>query len=951
MGQEEARVAESPSPAWFARPVASLIEPHLRSLAERLRQVSGLGADEREIVFATADTSLRNSAQARLNRVLLLELHAAGLTGQLDAADESQRWAQFLDLACTPAFSEHLRGRYPTLHERLATACRFQIDAVLTLVNRLVADREALSELLGRSSGALLALSLGAGDTHRGGQTVARLTFAGGSVMYKPRSVEVDRALETVLERVLADEPAHARIRVPRVLVREGYGWAEFVEHRYCEGDAELGRFYRNLGHWLAVMRLIGGTDLHSENLIAHGPVPVVVDVESLFTQDPPVPPSGLGDAVDVAAETIRSTVLRTGMLPIRGAGLALGGVDISAAGALPGQQPQIPMPTIVEGGTSAARLGMTVMTLPPTGNHPSPKPVLERYWDQIVAGFLELTAHLGKLDASVGLTELLRPFAGCEIRRILRPTQVYAEIGRMLWHPASLHNQPTAVARARDVLRRNADAIPGAPTEPAEIDREVGDLLGGDIPVFTAHVDDALLEKTVKGWRSANLPQEEMTIRGALVSAYLNERVLPPRVQVPLRHAHGERLDSRRRALAAMLVGRLSDAAIRGADGTVTWISPVLTDIGWAIRPLIPDLYSGQGGVAVCLAEYVHEMRHGRAEALRGVEDTLAGTLAVLRAAEDRVPTQALGAFLGLASQVWTWCTLHELLGESWLLERARARAEVLERRVGEEDRLLEVLGGVAGVIVPILNLVEQTGEERWLPIAAEAGRRLESTATRDESGARWATSMFPEAIGGFAHGATGIGWALARLGLSGAGTDSERQRWRELADNAFAFEESLYRPEAGNWADVRQGSAVGFLTAWCHGSTGIGLAAGDLYVRTGESRYLDRVRRAWAAGAREGFGWSHTLCHGDLGLWEMLNTARGLDSDYSGPDRTALDTEILSSLEERGPVGGLAREAFTPGLMPGISGVIHLLLRMHPEHRLASPLLLGRCGEPRRV
>jgi lantibiotic modifying enzyme len=255
-----------------------------------------------------------------------------------------------------------------------------------------------------------------------------------------------------------------------------------------------------------------------------------------------------------------------------------------------------------------------------------------------------------------------------------------------------------------------------------------------------------------------------------------------------------------------------------------------------------------------------------------------------------------------------------------------------------------------VAGVIVPILNLVEQTGEDRWLPIAAEAGRRLERTATRDDTGARWATSMFPEAIGGFAHGATGIGWALARLGLSAAGTESERQRWRELADGAFAFEESLYRPEAGNWADVRRGSAVGFLTAWCHGSTGIGLSASDLYVRTGEARYLDVVRRAWAAGAREGFGWSHTLCHGDLGLWEMLNTARALDADYSGPDRTALDTEILSSLEERGPVGGLAREAFTPGLMPGISGVIHLLLRMHPEHRLASPLLLGRCGEPKR-
>jgi lantibiotic modifying enzyme len=222
-----------------------------------------------------------------------------------------------------------------------------------------------------------------------------------------------------------------------------------------------------------------------------------------------------------------------------------------------------------------------------------------------------------------------------------------------------------------------------------------------------------------------------------------------------------------------------------------------------------------------------------------------------------------------------------------------------------------------------------------------------LEDGATRDAVGARWATSMFPEAIGGFAHGATGIGWALARLGLSAAGTEADRQRWRELADQAFAFEESLYRADRGVWVDVRRGSAVEYVNAWCHGSMGIGLAAFDLYARTGEARYLDAARRARAAGLREGFGWSHTLCHGDLGLWELLDTARSLDPDDSGPDREWMDTQLLSGLEERGPVGGQAREAFSPGLMPGLGGVIHLLLRMHPEQSLTTPLLLGRYGQ----
>jgi type 2 lantibiotic biosynthesis protein LanM len=938
-------MAESPAPGWFERPVVKLVEPFLEALEQRLGSVRGLGSAERDVLLTAARARLRENAQARLNRLLLLELHAARMTGRLSATDEREGWAEFLDLACTDAFGDHLRRRYPTLHPRLASVCQHHVDAVLTLVERFVADRSALAGLPGAPSGEVLAVALGAGDSHRGGHAVARLELSGGTVMYKPRSVQVDRALESLLERILTDVHEAERIRVPRVLVREGYGWTEFVEHRYCEGEAELACFYRNLGHWLAVMRLVGGTDLHSENLIAHGPLPVVVDAESLFSPEPTFPPSGRGQAVDAAAELIRHTVLRTGLLPVRAQGLVMAGLDISGAGALPEQQPKIPVPTIVDGGTSAARLGMTDIELGAAKNHPSPKPVLSLYWDHVVAGFKDLSAQLKRWDASAGLGPLLRAFSGCEVRRVRRPTQAYVEVLRMLWHPASLHDEPTAVERARDILRRNAEVAPGAPLEPELIDGEVRDMLAGDVPLFTATVDDALIDETVEGWRTANWALEEMTIQGALVTAYLNERAPQPRGKVPPRPVR-DGLDRRRKSLAARLAEQLRDAAIRGADGTVTWISPVLAANGWAIRPLEANVYSGQGGVAVCLAEYLHEARHGRAQEVAGLEELLRGTLVSLRATEDILPTKQLGAFLGVASQVWTWSTLHDLRGEPWMLQRARARAEVLEQRVSEEDRQLDLLDGMAGVIVPLLNLAEQTGDDRWLRTAAAAGRRLEAVVTCDDSGARWSTTMFPEGIGGFAHGATGIGWALARLGLSAAGTEQERRRWLGLAERAFDFEDSLYRPEAGNWLDAREGVGVRFLTNWCHGSTGIGLAACDLHARTGEARHLDVARRACEAGLREGFGWSHTLCHGDLGMWELLNAGARLDPVAVAADREGWDAAILSGLEEHGPVGGWSKDAFTPGLMPGLGGILHLLLRMHPESRLASPMLLSRRG-----
>jgi lantibiotic modifying enzyme len=53
-----------------------------------------------------------------------------------------------------------------------------------------------------------------------------------------------------------------------------------------------------------------------------------------------------------------------------------------------------------------------------------------------------------------------------------------------------------------------------------------------------------------------------------------------------------------------------------------------------------------------------------------------------------------------------------------------------------------------------------------------------------------------------------------------------------------------------------------------------------------------------------------------------------------------------LLTTLERDGPVCGLMREAFVPGLLAGLGGVAWQLLRAHPESRLPSILTLGGSG-----
>ncbi|MCI3935444.1 type 2 lanthipeptide synthetase LanM family protein [Streptomyces sp. AN091965] len=944
-GQQDGAGRERDEAQWFARPVRNLARPWREELARRLAAVDALGGREREVILEAGHTALLTSLHAKLSRLFLIELHAlrmAADTGRTNAGAAARpddgTWAAFIEQAGADGYLDALAHRYPTLGARVASVARLSVAATAHFAERLATDRELLGPLLGAPTGEVRAVAFGAGDSHRGGLTVSRVDFADGSIMYKPRPSAADVALGALLDELFADlpgaPPPHERIRVPRTLARDGYGWAEFVPHRYCADDAELTAFYRGVGHWLAVLRCTGGTDMHAENMIAAGPVPVIVDAETLFDAPAPFPPSGRGDAVDVAAAAIRRTVLRTGLLPVRGTGFALGGVDISGVGALPGQQPLIPHPVIAGGGTAAARFEVDLVAMPTAGNHPSPTPVLSTYWDRVLAGFREMTAHLRRPGTDPHA--LLRRFEGTRARRILRPTQAYVDIGRMLWHPASLHDEPAAVERARDILRRNAEVLPGAPTDRAAIDGEIADLLVGDVPMFAFSVDAAVVRATVEDWRTADLALEESVIQDALVGAYLNERSLPTRVQAAARDPHARDRERRRRELAARMVRRLCDGAVRGDDGTVTWISPVFTPAGWSIRVLPADLYTGQGGVALTLAEYDKEVRAGRAEEVPGVAETFAGALRVLVSTEDVTPTPSAGAFSGAASQVWTWLALHRVLGEDWLLERAAGRARLLEEGpLVDDDVEVDLLNGAAGGVVPLLGLAAATGQDRWLAAAARIGRRLSGLAVVDESGARWTTRLNPEGIGGFAHGATGIGWALLRLALTDAGSAGERRGWAHLAERAFAYQESLYRPGHGNWLDVRIGAEEDFFTSWCHGSTGIGIGLLDLHRRTGDPAQLDMARRAARACAAEGFGWSHTLCHGDLGLWEFL-TSLGAD------DPQSLDGEILTGLEQRGPVGGLAREAFSPSLMSGLAGVLHTLLRMHPAARLPNPLLL---------
>lgn len=949
----------APTAGAFSGSLAWLVEPALAGLRDGLGEVSGLGQQERAAIAGGAAAVLAEVAHRRACRVLVLELHAARVGGRLTAADPAGRWAEYLDLAARPEFWQMLGRHYPPLLPLLRELLARRCAAMLTMARRLAADREALAELLGGSPGEVTDVRFGAGDSHRGGHSVAVVSLTAGQVVYKPRSVSVDAVLAGVLPQILGGLPGPATIRVPAVVPRGEYGWAEHVSHRYCASPAELSAFYRGIGHWLAVMRLFGGTDLHAENMIASGQVPVVVDCETLFTPVLPYPPAQFGRAFDRARELVAATVLRTGMLPMRGTALGWRGVDVSAVGALRGQQPAGLVPVLVDEGTDQARISFEAAVPEAAASHPSPEPALASHWDRIISGFTEVTAILRAMDGGGALEPLLTRFAGCQVRMVLRSTEAYAELSRMLWHPVSLHDPDAARARVARVLAGMARFVPGAPDDPQVIQAELADLLNGDVPFFATTPGHGqlsgpggstwlpgrdLVADALDRWRRADDDLERHVIQGTLVSAYLNDGWLPRQRPLPAGRRRLSGLDRRRRSLAAALIGQLAAAAFRGEDGTVTWIAPVFNPTGWALQPLNMNTYGGLHGVAILLAAYQHEVAAGRADKADEAAGLLEATLHTIRIGEDeagRVQASGMrlrplppGGYSGLASQVWSWLTLHRLgAAGSDGVARACAIAAQLPESIAA-DQTFDVLAGMAGAVVPLLHLAAVTGDDRWLAQAADIGDRLIAAAIRKDGTCRWSSPLWPDGIGGFAHGATGIGWALARLALA-----SGQARFAETATAAFAYEETLYDTSLGGWLDLRGDRRI--TAAWCHGSVGIGLAAADL-ARRGWDSPDGLVRLAAEATSRHELRWNHSLCHGDMGCWELTGVAQASGCAPAGTSRQLLEARIVGSLERNGPVSGLLRDTFTPGLLHGLGGVGYQLLRMHPGCDLPSVLTL---------
>jgi type 2 lantibiotic biosynthesis protein LanM len=893
----------------FAVPLRPLVADATDKLISAAR-LSGPDADLSTVAEGFADQLSRALVRIAA-RTFVLELSEQRDAGLLSGADGAQRFADFIERLAEPSNLMALFTKYPVLARLLGTACLYATTAHAELLARLAADRTALVEALlsGVDPGPVVGIQAGQGDPHEQGRSVAIVRFADGRrVVYRPRDMVAHEKFSALVHRLNEAAP-ELDLRTVAAVVRDGYGWSEFITYQPMRAADSVDLFYRRQGALLALLYAVHGSDIHCENLIACGDQPVLVDVETLFHPTLPMP----GAPTDPALQALARSVHRTALLPF----LVVGENGILDMSGLGGDRGTVAPGNVIDWdypATDQMRLARRPGVYEGAQNRPQ--------WNDLDADPLEHESAL--LDGfrlgynaimrhRKDFTALLESCADLPIRVVVRPTRGYAAMLDEATHPDVLRDALDR-DRALDLLWTDAadDPLRWQVSRHEELD-----LWAGDVPLFTGRagsrdlwtshgrrLPDAL-DKTglrsaldkVAGMSEVDRLDQEWIISASLATrrpagGHRSDTPMPGPVAGTA--AHPERLLAAACAVGDQIVARSMTERHR-----VNWLGlELVDDRQWVVYPMGASLTTGYLGVALFLAQLSEVSGIARyAEVARSAIRAVPQLLDTLSGRTDLVAAIGCGGYDGLGGITYGLARLAGLLADSAIWSWTRTAVQL----AGTAPDAPGWAGGSAGCLAAMTAVHSELGLGSAARLATVCAER---TLQHVSDGGL---------TSGFASGLAGMGVALARYAATERG-DARHER---------AAQEAL-RGLTGN------PGALG----WCAGVAGMATA------RTWVNADLEPDVQTLANRAvlRD-----LSLCHGELGIAEALTViAASGRCPSAAPARRRRAGVVLEAIDRYGPSCGTPGWVATPGLLSGLSGIGYGLLRLGFADRVPSALLL---------
>jgi type 2 lantibiotic biosynthesis protein LanM len=643
---------------------------------------------------------------------LVLEANLSRVGKITSSNDAGSRIRQFIDGFKDEEARERFWVKYPVLWRLAANISRFSTDATLEAIFRIMRDRAVIAEKHGIPVDQnLSSIQWGLGDSHRNGRTVAILTFGSKRLMYKPRSL----APEAIFNRFLS---AYGEVvpDCPRCLAvtdLNTYGYMEFVEHKVAQTDRQIQEFYKKNGQLICISWVLGITDLHHENLIAHGGDPFLVDVECMF--DRPVKETKTNpDYNTLHLQAFNSFLFGTGLLPLRTVGTN-GVYDLSAIGSS-ANQPAPKDHLALEGVGDEAKFVLKKGELPTMQNAPygigqTTNP--QKYLLDIISGYKIASAFFQR-NTDV-ITENVSKEAGGKavFRWVGRQTQDYSQLLQDAAHPSVAFEATECDmlfgGKLRSVLRYRPQIEP-------IILAEMDNLWNGDTPYFSTESDsgdlvdgngnrfkeffacDGLTEVVNRLSQLQGLCIAHVAAITAAVSSTVPLSATPYYRPVSPISDTDDPVDAGNLIQLAGDIGKSLLATLCSSGGFPFGVGLMpLEEEEYSAVILPPDLYDGLPGIGMFfgyLAKQTDEKKfHDFAVTSRKLVRNLI---------RNKAGAEASGAFNGLAGLIYSDLHLSACMDEAPSPVSFRAFARL--QRLVEQDVHCDVISGAAGCLLVAL-------------------------------------------------------------------------------------------------------------------------------------------------------------------------------------------------------------------------------------------------------
>ncbi len=905
------------------------------------------------------------------------------------------------DVLGTPAGLAQLINQYPVLGRLLAVCTENITNFTVEFLHHLQQDTPDLvatfqpNTHLGRVTSFLMGLS----DSHRSGRTVCIMQFESGlKLVYKPRSFEIDLAFNDLIEW-LNQTGKTTSMRSLRIVPRADHGWCEFIAKADCHSEAQVAQFFQRHGVHAALMYFLCGTDFHYENFIPAGEYPVPIDLEAiLMIGTHTIPDHWKSLPLYLHPPTILSSCIsfywRAGDYnnPL----FAASGINGCGDRPFPSLSP-----VIEKVGTDGLKLSQRYVAVQYDDNLPclnGEKIPVNQHIQDVVQGFMStyrvLWQHRDDLLRPDGL---LTAFKNLKTRTLLRDTSEC--LGVMYWSyapdqlvsgaaydvaleflgsltpiyielqlPDLLNEEkqccwqldvpvlygmpsspyiytidgkpygPVVQKVSFDHLRqRLQDASETDLTWQAELLRvslEMSVYPSGKQQVAPAppSIDPANGQQlSWLGIRGSNISEQWLQFNGwSKFSREEGDRPTTATVEPVLDVAS---LKTTVLTHAIKLGEAMTQLALRHHHGN-SWLILTRNSTASAIvSPLHPFPWTATGasGTSIFLANLAAQTGDERyAQVARGA---LAFTLAMLQQCADaqlssQIPISGLH---GIYLPIYALTECGRCLQDESLIDRAVEVVGHIPTAAIQRANNPDVLNGMAGALLVLLHLYRYRPDAQILAQATQLAENI-LTCQRGDGAQGWWVPGFHRPVLGMGHGAAGIAYALLRLY-----TVTADDRWYQSALRGLAYERQHFCPETKDWPDLRQEQGTHFLTGWCAGAPGIGLARlGILDVLMADTQILAEIDYAIAATQRHSGKYQHHLCCGEAGRIAFLTTAaHRLGRPELAETALYAGFKMVEYYEKIGHwrLQEFSERSIIPGLLDGVSGIgLSLLNLLNP-------------------